>query len=99
MSAPKINIEPTAWYRDRSFEFHFSVGAERPPASTSNPDEWKPLYSGDDLVSGLNTVIDAWESLPGGRHYSVTAVQQWLTYDMAKAINFARNLISRSKPS
>lgn len=46
----------------------------------------------------LNVIIDAWETLPGGRHVAVKAVEAWLADDMAPAINAARAFLGRDKP-
>lgn len=46
----------------------------------------------------LNELIDAWEALPGGRHYSVSRVSAWLEHDMTNAINKARAMLGRPKP-
>jgi hypothetical protein len=47
----------------------------------------------------LNKLIDAWESLPGGRNYSPDDIEDWLRRDMARAINAARRHLNRKKPT
>jgi len=37
--------KPDAWHRDTSFDFHFYAGPETPGNSTSDPDEWAPLFA------------------------------------------------------
>ena len=46
----------------------------------------------------LTKIIDAWESLRGGRDYSPRDIENWLRNDMSPAINKARDLLGR-KPS
>lgn len=46
----------------------------------------------------INDLIDAWEALPCGRRYSALAVDRWLNHDMKKAIDKARDFLSRPRP-
>jgi hypothetical protein len=50
------------------------------------------------LEDVINDVINAWEALPGGTNYSPTQIAQWLSDDMAPAIQRARNAIGRKRP-
>lgn len=47
----------------------------------------------------VNMLIDAWESLPGGRYYSPHDVDRWLQEKMAPAIKAARKEIDRKEPT
>jgi hypothetical protein len=44
----------------------------------------------DRQLEALEKVIQAWESLPGPRSYSVREVQHWMTSSMKPALDFAR---------
>jgi hypothetical protein len=46
----------------------------------------------------LNAVVDAWESLPGGRNHSPRAIELWLSGQMTPAINKAREALGRKAP-
>lgn len=46
----------------------------------------------------LNNLIDAWESLPGGRHYSKKDIQKWLMNQMKPAVDKARKSLGRDIP-
>lgn len=42
------------------------------------------------LTEQLKKVVAAWESLPGGRNYSVSVMQEWISGPMKKAIDNVR---------
>lgn len=46
----------------------------------------------------LNSIVDAWEALPGGRQVRNRDVEQWLADDMSPAINATRGFLHRPKP-
>jgi hypothetical protein len=46
----------------------------------------------------VNEIIDAWESLAGGREYEPSEIENWLRRKMAPAINRARKIVGRKKP-
>lgn len=46
----------------------------------------------------LNSIIDAWEALPGGGQVRNRDVEKWLADDMAPAINTIRGFLRRPKP-
>ena len=52
----------------------------------------------NNLQEIINEIIDAWESLPGGRHYHPHEVEHWLRSNMTPAINKARDAIGRARP-
>ncbi|WP_336810898.1 hypothetical protein [Bosea sp. MMO-172] len=60
-----------------------------PPAPTLGPDH----------AGALSRLIDAWESLPGGKSYSMKVVEAWLIDKMAPAINEARSILGRRASS
>lgn len=47
----------------------------------------------------LNNLIDAWESLPGGRRYGPREIGDWLKENMSPAINEARKVLGRKIPT
>jgi len=46
----------------------------------------------------INEIIDAWESLKGGRNYDEETIQDWLTDDMKPVIDKARKFVGRKVP-
>ena len=46
----------------------------------------------------VNSLIDAWEALPGGRRYSAGEIDKWLREKMAPAVRKARDEIGRQHP-
>lgn len=48
-------------------------------------------------LKALKAVIKAWESLPGGRHYSPSEIEDWLRGPMKRAINRARRIVLRGR--
>ena len=46
----------------------------------------------------INSIIDAWEALPGGRRYGLDEIQNWLVEDMSPVIRDARKAIGRKSP-
>ena len=46
----------------------------------------------------IHMLIDAWEALPGNRHYHGRDIERWLSKDMTPAINKARKAIGRKMP-
>lgn len=46
----------------------------------------------------LDSVINAWEELPGGKNYSASEVAAWLLNHVSPAIDHARKVMGRSKP-
>jgi len=46
----------------------------------------------------IDALIDAWESLAGGRRYRPQEVDDWLRDKMSPAINMARKHIGRKRP-
>lgn len=53
---------------------------------------------GSETEKQLNAIVDAWESLPGGRQVKNRDVEAWLARDMAPAINAIRDFLGRPKP-
>lgn len=51
-----------------------------------------------DATDFLNSIVDAWEALPGGRQVRNRDVEQWLADDMAPAINAIRGFLRRPCP-
>lgn len=60
---------------------------------------WKEIYGDKDvlprpkdaeIIQAAKDVITAWETLPGGRHYSPKEIDDWLRHDMAPAIGELR---------
>lgn len=47
----------------------------------------------------LTAVVDAWESLRGERHHDAVEVERWLYRIMAPAIQKARAVLGRRRPS
>ncbi|KFC64011.1 hypothetical protein FG93_05521 [Bosea sp. LC85] len=47
-------------------------------------------------AAALAGLVDAWESLPGGKFYSMKVIEAWLIDKMAPAVNQARALLGRS---
>ena len=43
--------------------------------------------------AALETVVEAWESLQGGTHYTPQVIEGWLINQMAPAINKARQVL------
>jgi hypothetical protein len=56
------------------------------------------LVSSQDRVALLR-VVEAWEALPGGRHYSPREVEEWLRNKMTPAINEARDVLNIPHPT
>lgn len=50
----------------------------------------------DAAIDATNKLIRAWESLPGGRDYTVHEVQAWLMGEMKPAFDIARAIRARS---
>lgn len=48
------------------------------------------------LKKQLEQVVTAWESLPGGRNYSVSVMQDWISGPMKKAVDNVRKLLRGS---
>jgi hypothetical protein len=46
----------------------------------------------------INKIIDAWESLKGGKSYDPDVIQDWLVCDMKPVIDEARKLVRRKAP-
>ncbi len=44
----------------------------------------------------LQNIVDAWESLPGGKRYNLRRVELWLLVDMKPAIDAARKALEVS---
>lgn len=51
------------------------------------------------LRDALANVVAAWESLPGGCHYSPREVETWLRTQMTPAVNGARAALTETAPS
>lgn len=58
---------------------------------TSSPDTASAIFQ-------LNAMVDAWEALPGGRQVRNRDVEEWLSDDMAPAINAIRGFLRRPRP-
>lgn len=84
--------QPVAWHW-KGPKGGFIADTTKPPWSA------EPLYS---LPPGagaqLHAIVDAWEALPGGRDYSVTITQSWLTGTVAPAIQKIREFLGRERP-
>jgi hypothetical protein len=46
----------------------------------------------------INSVLEAWDSLPGGKRYSREDIEKWLLNKMAPAIRALRNLTTKPLP-
>jgi hypothetical protein len=46
----------------------------------------------------INKIIDAWETLKGGKNYNTDTIQEWLVEDMKPVIDEARKLVGRKIP-
>lgn len=51
-----------------------------------------------EVLRSLNNVVDAWESLPGGRQVPNKDIERWINGPMADSINEARRVLNRPKP-
>ncbi|RPI88721.1 MAG: hypothetical protein EHM41_00160 [Chloroflexi bacterium] len=51
-----------------------------------------------DMERMLNQIVDAWESLAGGKQYSVRVFADWMNADMKPAMDRARRLLGRQIP-
>ena len=51
----------------------------------------------DPKRAALAEVVEAWESLKGGRYYGPRAVEAWLAGPMLKAINKARLALTKAE--
>jgi hypothetical protein len=49
-----------------------------------------PVTPEGQVTEALQGVVEAWEALPGNRHYGVREVQEWMSGDMKPAIDAAR---------
>lgn len=49
--------------------------------------------------SALDNVVNAWESLEGGRNHTPRDVERWLSDHMSPAINKARKALKRKPPN
>lgn len=49
-------------------------------------------------INHLNSIVDAWEALPGGKRVKNSDVERWLSEDMSPAINSIREFLSRPLP-
>jgi hypothetical protein len=53
-------------------------------------------------VDHLNAIIDAWEALPGGKHYKgrdgIEQIDKWLNGTLHPAIVAARTYLGRKTP-
>lgn len=45
-------------------------------------------------IADAKVVVDAWESLEGGRRYSAKDIERWLINDMKPAIDMLRKKIN-----
>jgi hypothetical protein len=50
-------------------------------------------------IEKLNEIVDAWESLPGGRQVKNKDIEKWLGNEMNAAINSIREFLGRPKPT
>ncbi len=48
----------------------------------------------NDLRTALQSVVIAWESLPGGKRHSSHVIEEWLRWAMVNSINKARTVLS-----
>jgi hypothetical protein len=46
----------------------------------------------------LDRVVQAWETLPGGRRYSPDEIGEWMRNELSPAINNARRALGRKIP-
>jgi len=46
----------------------------------------------------INKIIDAWESLKGGRDYDPETIETWLHEDMKPVMDEARKFVGRKIP-
>ncbi len=49
----------------------------------------------DTTQDALENLVDAWESLPGGRNYSPREVEAWMSKKLKPAFDRARRVLGR----
>ena len=59
-----------------------------------SPNDAKHIVSRRFTIADAKAVVDAWESLEGGRRYSAKDIERWLINDMKPAIDMLRKKIN-----